>query len=338
MRRDQAAGQRVTDRVAGALLGVHAGDALGATLEFSSWSGIKQRYPDGLQEIVGGGPFGWPPGHATDDTDLTRAVLLAYLDAAREPGGDVVRRAADYMLAWLDGDWPGREPGSRPRDVGGATLRGLEGYRRSGDPRAAGAGEGHAGNGSLMRCIPTGLAVAGRDQRISESIEISAVTHDDPIAVTACAVYNEITAALVRGVDPAGAVAAGLAAARQLGSAPVAAAITDGRRLAPARLAATGTIPFAGAASGYVLDSLSLAVAAVLDERRFADVIVDITRIGNDTDTNAAIAGGLLGARDGVAAIPRRWTALLQFGAEFSNAAQLLAGRLGNPPADAQVC
>ena len=35
-------------------------------------------YPDGLRDIVGGGPFCWPAGHATDDTDLTRAVLLAY--------------------------------------------------------------------------------------------------------------------------------------------------------------------------------------------------------------------------------------------------------------------
>src|SRR5262249_28933032 len=145
-------------RIAGALLGVHAGDALGATLEFSSWSQIRDRYPAGLREIVGGGPFGWPAGHAADDTDLTRAVLLAYLDD--EDGGDVVRAAADNMLAWLDGSWPGREPGSAPVDVGAATLAGLARYRRSRDPRAAGAGAGQAGNGSLMRCIPTALAIA----------------------------------------------------------------------------------------------------------------------------------------------------------------------------------
>src|SRR6266567_1446800 len=58
-------GTQRADRIAGALLGVHAGDALGATLEFSAWSAIRQRYPDGLRDIVGGGPFGWPPGHAT---------------------------------------------------------------------------------------------------------------------------------------------------------------------------------------------------------------------------------------------------------------------------------
>jgi ADP-ribosylglycohydrolase len=87
------------------LLGVHADDSLGATLEFLPWQAIRARYPEGLRDIVGGGPFGWPAGHATDDTDLTRAVLLAYLT----PGhADIVRAAADNMLAWLNGDGPGR--------------------------------------------------------------------------------------------------------------------------------------------------------------------------------------------------------------------------------------
>jgi ADP-ribosylglycohydrolase len=116
--------------VLGALLGVHAGDALGAAVEFSSHAEIRARYPAGLREIIGGGPFDWPAGHATDDTDLTRAVLLAYLD----PRADVVRSAADQMLAWLRGDWPGREIGSPPRDIGGATRIGLDRYTRSGDP------------------------------------------------------------------------------------------------------------------------------------------------------------------------------------------------------------
>lgn len=319
----------LADRIAGALLGVHAGDALGATLEFSSWRVIRGQYPDGLREIVGGGPFGWPPGHATDDTDLTRAVLLAYLDPARSDpvGYDVVRCAADHMLAWLDGDWPDREPGSRPRDIGGATLRGLERYRHGRDPRASGAGHGQAGNGSLMRCVPTALAVADRGQRLRESAEISAITHDDPRAMVACAAYNEITAALLTGAMAAAAVQGGLRAARDLGSQPVADAVALGQGLRLAEMVATGQIPLDGQAAGFVLDSLSLAVAAVLDQRAPEEVLVDVVMLGNDTDTNAAIAGGLLGARDGSGAIPARWTSALQFAAEFKAAADVLATR-----------
>jgi ADP-ribosylglycohydrolase len=322
---NRAAGDtRRHDRVAGALLGVHAGDSLGATLEFMPWQAIRTRYPEGLRDIVGGGPFGWPAGYATDDTDLTRAVLLAYL----EPGhADVVHAAADNMLAWLDGDWPGRAPGSRPRDIGHATHQGLERYRRCADPRAAGAGQGQAGNGSLMRCIPTALAVTDRRRRIRESIEISAITHDDQRATIACAAYNEIAAALLRDKPPEQAISAGLAAARELGGSTVADAIQLGCRIQPAIVAATGNIPLDDEACGFVLESLSLAVSGILDPRPLSEVLIDIVRIGNDTDTNAAIAGGLLGARDGASAIPPRWRALLQFGDEFTDAAAVLAGR-----------
>lgn len=311
------------DRIAGALLGVHAGDSLGATLEFLPGSAIRARYPDGLRNIIGGGPFGWPAGHATDDTDLTRAVLLAYLTPGER---DVVRVAADNMLAWLDGDWPCREPGSQPRDVGAATLRGLQNYHRCGDPRAAGAGQGHAGNGSLMRCIPSALAVADRSRRIRESAEISAITHDDQRATAACAAYNEIAAALIAGTPAPHSIAAGLECARELSCQPVADAISRGQHIQPATMAATGNVPLDDEASGFVLDSLSLAVAAILDPRPLPDVLIDIVRIGNDTDTNAAIAGGLLGARDGARAIPERWCAALQFGREFTTAAAVLAG------------
>lgn len=309
-----------TDRVAGALLGVHAGDALGATFEFSSAAEIRARYPDGLREIVGGGPFDWPAGHATDDTDLTRAILLAYLD----PGDDMVRTAAGHMLDWLDGRWPDRTPGQQPRDIGGATLSGLTAYRQSRDPRSSGAGAGHAGNGSLMRCIPTALAVAERDRRLRESAELSAITHDDPWCTSSCAVYNELAAALVHGEPAADAVAAGLAAAVELGPAEVVESVEYGMRLPLAGAAAGGQLYLRADGAGLVLDSLTLAVAAALDPRPLPDVLVDVVRIGHDTDSNAAIAGGLLGARDGVGAIPAAWRATLQFGDEFSAAADRL--------------
>ncbi len=308
------------DRVAGALLGVHAGDALGATVEFDSWEYINFRYPAGIREIVGGGVFEWAPGQATDDTDLTRAVLLAYLD----PGEDVVLTAARNMLDWYEGRWPGREPGSRPRDIGGATASGLLAFMRSGDPSTSGAGEGRAGNGSLMRCIPTALAVSTRHQRIDHSIRISAVTHDDRRCTKACAAYKEMVTDLVDGASAADAVGLGKAIAVELDAHDVADAISHGAQLKPAIIAQTGQTHLPDDGGGFVLDSLSLAVAALLDRRPLSDVLVDIVRLGNDSDTNGAIAGGLLGARDGVDAIPDQWLSTLQFHDEFTRAATRL--------------
>lgn len=332
------------DRILGALLGVHAGDSLGATVEFASWEDIQLTHPDGVRDMVGGGHFGWPPGHATDDTDLTRAVLLAYRDARElerspSPGktADVVTLAARYMVDWYDGRWPDRVPGQRPRDVGGATATGIHKFKRTADPRSSGAGEGRAGNGSLMRCIPTALFQPDVRLADAESMAISAVTHDDPHCTLACAAYNAMARALIDGSAPAEAWQAGRDAVGRAAAAfpdttvsrasqKVEAAIDAGKTLVRVhdlaangpRGAANGTLALPFRASGYVLESLTLAVAALLDPRPLEEVLVDVVRIGQDADTNGAIAGGLLGARDGVDAIPQRWRERLQFENEFT--------------------
>ncbi|KAF5022814.1 hypothetical protein F66182_5108 [Fusarium sp. NRRL 66182] len=314
-------------RVIGALLGVHAGDSLGATLEFESHARIARKYPVGLREIVGGGPFSWPAGHATDDTDMTRGVLLAYYDLqCRKLGDDVARMAADYFVRWMRGDWPDRRPGSYPEDIGGATAMGLNKYKKTKDPDRAGAGSGNAGNGSLMRCIPTGLFQTDPQKLVEESLRISKITHDDERCTISCAAYNMIVSKLVNGDSPEDAIAAGQQAAKELEtqgtSGQVYKAIELGKSLSIATMAENGPLPeLKGRCSGYVLESLSLAIAAILDTRSLQDVLVDVVRIGQDTDTNGAIAGGLLGARDGAAAIPSDWGAILQFGDEFESVA-----------------
>ncbi len=342
-------------RTLGALLGVHAGDSLGATLEFLSWDEIIANHPSGLHDIVGGGHFGWPAGHATDDTDLTRAVLLAYRDvlaikvnASAAAGSkvpvqkypfkeaDVVLFSAQNMVDWYDGRWPDRVRGESPRDIGGATAIGISRFKASHDVFNCGAGEGKAGNGSLMRCIPTALFRDDLSELVRESVAISAITHDDKACVIACAVYNATVKTLMEGKSAEEAWQQGKdAIAMCTGSEPdvktkiaadrVAKAMDAGKTLVTVKdLAENGpkkaangpkVLPFKGA--GYVLESLIIAVAALFDQRSLEEVLVDVVRIGKDTDTNGAIAGGLLGARDGVDAIPLRWREKLQFGAEF---------------------
>ncbi|KAH7136335.1 ADP-ribosylation/Crystallin J1 [Dactylonectria macrodidyma] len=316
-------------RVVGALLGLHAGDSLGATVEFKSHAQIASQYPNGLREIIGGGPFNWPAGHATDDTDMARGVLLAYRDLT--PGGDVARLAGEHFLKWQNGDWPDRVKGSYPADMGVATARGLGVFSKSRDPDRAGAGEGSAGNGSLMRCLPTGLFQPDREKLIYESIRISKITHNDFRCTAACAVYNTIVSELINGATPAAAVSAGEQIALRLENqrpGAVSRAITLGREVKVVDMALRGPPKeMVGGCSGFVLESLTIAVAALFDERSLEDVLVDVVRIGKDTDTNAAIAGGVLGARDGVGSIPTDWKAQLQFAQEFKDVALALMRR-----------
>ncbi|KAK4112721.1 ADP-ribosylglycohydrolase [Canariomyces notabilis] len=351
------------DRILGALLGVHAGDALGATVEFETWESIQITHPHGVRDIVGGGHFGWPAGHATDDTDLTRAVLLAYRDAEQarrsqsssssSPSVDIVQLAAQYMVDWYDGrNWPGRVPGQIPRDVGGATGVGIRRFKQTGDLRTSGAGQGRAGNGSLMRCIPTALFQPDPGLADTESIAISAITHDDVHCTLACAAYNAVVRALIEGKTQGEAWQAGRDAVQRAAASceatataggvgmdkitaaarKVEAAFDAGKELVQVadlaargpKAATNGAKALPNKASGYVLESLTIALAALLDPRPLEEVLVDVVRVGRDTDTNAAIAGGLLGARDGVEGIPLRWREKLQFAEEFEEVVEFM--------------
>ncbi|KAL6849109.1 hypothetical protein ACO1O0_008639 [Amphichorda felina] len=380
-----------SSRTVGALLALHAGDCLGAPLEFKPHALIRSRHPGGNADfpraLTGGGVFRWAPGAATDDTDLTRAVLLAYRDSILDQNPvDLVLRAAEHCLAWYQGHWPGRTPGSAPVDIGNATARGLSRFRASHDPSTSGdghgsagngsdghgsagngsdghgsagngsdghgsagngsdghgsagngsdghgsAGNGSAGNGSLMRCLPTGLFQPDPQLLVAESRRISAITHGDHRCTVACAAYNAMVSSLVvRGSSARDAVCAGSAVAASLEGGrpggPVHAAIELGRTISLAEVADKGPSArdFPGSCGGFVLESLTLAVAAVLDDRSLEEVLVDVVRVGQDTDTNAAIAGGLLGARDGEEAVPAEWKNALQFGKEFRDVAEAI--------------
>ena len=280
----------VGDRISGGLLGVAAGDAVGATLEFMTASQIRSRF--GVhREIIGGGPFRWKPGQGTDDTDLTWAVLASYLD---EPY--TLEQVADNMLDWFH---------KGPRDIGGATSQALGRLNRTGDPRASGnTGERSCGNGSLMRCIPTALARPDAAIRRQELIEISAVTHAHIRCTDSCVAYGEIANALLEGVEAPDA----LAAARTLDLHPEVRGALDIDPALPVDRLRT---------SGYVIDSLGCAVWAIQQDATFEDVIVALVNRGHDTDTTGAIAGGLMGTLLGAAAIPIRWREKLEYHARL---------------------
>ena len=282
----EGVGLDLGDRIAGGLLGVAAGDALGATLEFMSPAQIRRRH--GIhREITGGGPFGWRPGQGTDDTDLTWAVLAAYLDVPF-----TLEKAADNMLDWYH---------SRPPDIGGATAEALGRLLRTGDPRTSGATrESSCGNGSLMRCIPTALARRDPGARRRELAEISAITHAHVQCTDSCQAYGEIVHALLEGAE----VHDALAAARALNLHPRVREALDIDPGLPVERLRT---------SGYVIHSLGCAVWAIQQDATFEEVIVALVNRGDDADTTGAIAGGLVGVLLGVDAIPARWRRRLEY-------------------------
>jgi ADP-ribosyl-[dinitrogen reductase] hydrolase len=62
-----------------------------------------------------------------------------------------------------------------------------------------------------------------------------------------------------------------------------------------------------GGETGSVVHCVRVAVWFATHGRALEDALVYLAQAGGDTDSNAALAGALLGARDGETAIPPRW-------------------------------
>ena len=56
---------------------------------------------------------------------------------------------------------------------------------------------------------------------------------------------------------------------------------------------------------------------------------MEVINVGSDADSTSAVAGGLLGARDGDVAIPERWLERLEYRAAFANVASSISRRAG---------
>lgn len=280
---------RPTRRAAGAVVGSAVGDALGAPFEFGLPGVYARRFPDGVGTMCGGG--GWDPGEATDDTQM--AVLVA--DSLLECGGlepaDVFRRFQRWAV-------------SEPKDIGLQT----EDVLTNGEPWDLAAARHFqvnrraAGNGSLMRATTAAVyfAGAGRSATMAAARRIAALTHGDRAAWEGTAIYHELIRAALAGADPLAAVPDALAAVHP-----------DHWARWSTVLAPDWHPDDATEFNGAVWPCLGSALWALRTTDSFERALGAAIDLGGDTDTVAAVTGGLAGAHYGLHAIPPRWTAPL---------------------------
>lgn len=296
------------DRAAGVLLGQAVGDALGVPYEFGAPPG-----PDDLAEMRGGGLIDGAPGEWSDDTAMAVAVAQAAVLHPDLAAPEALTAVARNFLRWYDGHPP--DIGMQTRavlaavadrandpDIGRLVSEAAADYARH-NPRSA-------GNGALMRTSPVALAsLDDRDQTARAARAVAALTHGDPLAGDSCVLWSEaIRVAVLKGrID----VEAGLdllPATRRDDWA----VLLEAARTQPASTFRP---------NGFTVTALQAAVAAITStpvpdlrpaEHEFPCLHLQrslhaAVRVGDDTDTVAAIAGGLLGARWGASAVPWHW-------------------------------
>ncbi|MEU9045027.1 MULTISPECIES: ADP-ribosylglycohydrolase family protein [unclassified Kitasatospora] len=275
------------DRAAGAVLGAAVGDALGAPYEFGPAGAYTARFPAGTPgEMVAGG--GWERGEATDDTQM--AVLVA--ESLVERGGLDLADLFDRFRRWAAAD---------PKDIGIQT----EAVLTSDLPWDLAAAVHFnttlraAGNGALMRASTSAVAFAraGRRATMDAGRRIAALTHGDRAAWEGTAIFHELVRLALDGTDPLDGIPEALAHADP-----------DSRERYATVLAPDWHPDRATEANGAVWPCLGSAVWALRTTDGFEPALRAAIDLGGDTDTVAAVTGGLAGARYGSAAVPARWT------------------------------
>ena len=281
------------ERVVGSCLGLALGDALGAPFELLRSRTIPDPVPAFRLPWLGR-----PPGSTTDDTALARNLMRSLAARGGFHPDDLMRRHVE----WFRDD---------PPDVGTITGKVLRRVDRGEEAPAAARAiwdergpEVSAGNGSVMYCAPLGLAYANRPGELGElAPALSALTHFDGRCRTAALAVTVCVASLVRGEAAEDAARAALEAVADL---------EGGEELEFLVEAVGASRPIDGPDQGFCLFTAAVALQALVRGGDYEAEARRVVALGGDTDTNAAVAGALLGARDGVQALPATWLEQLE--------------------------
>jgi ADP-ribosyl-[dinitrogen reductase] hydrolase len=268
------------------------GDSLGGQVEFQDAAEIQARYPQGVRDLADSPVWRTLAGQPTDDSELGLALARSLVRAGRYDPEDA---AATY----------GRWYASGPFDIGGTTALafGPAASARVDKAQAArdAADRASQSNGSLMRIAPIGVWAASPEAAASAADEDSALSHPHPVCRAACAAFAAAISAALAGAHRPEMMDTAMRFAGRAGAeaAPVVQAL---------RQAAAGVAPADFQRQmGWVLIALQNAFFHLAAGTAMEPALIATVGRGGDTDTNAAIAGALLGAADGRASFPVRW-------------------------------
>lgn len=285
-----------TARAQGCLLGQLAGDALGSLVEFGDAHFARTYFRDRPFELADGGHWNTLAGQPTDDSELALMLARALVKA----GAFDERAVAGAYAHWYQ---------SRPFDVGGTTRRALypaaAAVAAGADPAAAAkeaANPDSQANGALMRVSPLGIfGHAAPAETLAEWARADArLTHPHRVCQDASAVFAvTIAHAITTGEGPEQVLSFARRWADESDLHPdVRQTLSD---------AADGPPDDYSTQMGWVRVALQNAFYRLRNAASLERGVVDTVLCGGDTDTNAAIAGALLGAVHGAGAVPAQW-------------------------------
>ena len=298
------------NKVVDALLGVAIGDAVGVPYEFTS---REEMQANPATDMIGHGTYNQPKGTWSDDSSLTLCLAESLV------GGYNLKDMSERFIKWVDeAYWTAH---NQVFDIGITTSIAISRLRELIDEgnldelkRQKDYGnERDNGNGSLMRIIPLLFHIKGKPIKEQFNIvwEVSALTHRHIRAAMSCMIYLNLAEKLLEGIDKLDAYKEMRVEIAELWDAIDLSekerkhfdkVIQNDIRDTSIDDLKTG---------GYVIEVLESSIWFFLNKNSYKDTILSIINLGHDTDTSAAIAGGLAGLYYGRKGMPEKWVASL---------------------------
>lgn len=300
----------IKNKMLGVLYGNCIGDALGTRYEFSSKEKATNKVTQDIQNnflpMLGGGPFKTEPGQISDDAEMTISLLTSIVNNSSYDQDDV----AQQYIKWFN---------TNPVDIGNTIKRSLRTRNLSQNSaemikNSKELNISSLSNGVLMRVSPLGVYAAHSKISSSELKDLvdqeCDLTHPNPIIKDAVFIYCMAIKYAILGIDKESIYKKLL---KKVTEPRVKIVLKDSRdNLYPSyliddKIKEIYVCPDSKKYQGYFGIAFQMAFYELFNSKDFESALVNIIKMGGDTDTNAAISGALLGAYYGLDSINKNW-------------------------------
>ncbi len=281
----------------GGMFGFFVGDALGVPLEFES---RETRKKECIQEMRAYGTYKQYFGTWSDDSSLS----LCLIDSLKD-GYNLKDIANKFCKFYYESYWT---PYNKVFDIGISTAKAIERMKVGINPISCGGNtENDNGNGSLMRILP--LAFYLKEKSAFEKIEIiediSSLTHSHKRSKLACIIYIEFAINLLNSNNKYEAYEKTVDFIMKYCSKSYHSEFDNFKNILLNNIYLYNEDKIFS--TGYVIHSIEAALWSFMTTKSYEKAVLKAVNLGGDTDTIAAITGGLAGICYGINSIPSNW-------------------------------
>ncbi len=326
--RDKRMRMTKEERYKSAIMGFVVGDALGVPVEF------RKRYQLAEDPVIGmreKGTHNQEIGTWSDDSSMVVATM-EWLSENTEKPTEYTELMKKFLRWYTKGDYTA---GGKTFDVGEATQRAISQFENGVEPKfCGGTSEYDNGNGSLMRMLPLALWDSEElawecNEGASFVFDVSALTHAHARSKAGCFIYSKIIANLLHMPEKTKMevveesiqncvdyfqTQSDSQILRESGSYERLWDVDRFKNLPTDKIQS----------GGYIVHTLEAAIWCFLNTNDYKECVLEAVNLGGDTDTVAAVAGGMAGLYYGFEEIPQEWVKVIRRG----NWIMELAGKL----------